>query len=49
MWGAQEPSLTTSRLELLIDSLATGADVYTSPRGASRNDVNEMEVVLEGH
>ncbi|EED77329.1 predicted protein [Postia placenta Mad-698-R] len=43
----KEPNLTTSRLTLLIDSLASGADVFTSSRGASGNDVNEMEVVLD--
>lgn len=40
--------MTTSRLALLIDSLASGADVFTS-RADSVNDINEMEVVLEQH
>ncbi|KAI0695717.1 hypothetical protein BC835DRAFT_1414697 [Cytidiella melzeri] len=41
----KEPGMTTSRLAILIDSLASGADVFTaSTRGG---DVNEMEVVLD--
>ncbi|KAF9040765.1 hypothetical protein BJ165DRAFT_1416338 [Panaeolus papilionaceus] len=39
-----EPNLGTSRLALLIDSLASGADVFSSSRNGT--DVNEMEVVL---
>ncbi|TDL17725.1 hypothetical protein BD410DRAFT_822565 [Rickenella mellea] len=35
----KESNLTTSRLSMLIDSLAAGADVY---------DANEMELVLDG-
>ena len=39
--------MTQSRLAILIDSLASGADVFTSTAQSSR-DINEMEVVLEG-
>ncbi|KAJ7122899.1 hypothetical protein C8R44DRAFT_784875 [Mycena epipterygia] len=42
----KEPNLGASRLALLIDSLASGADVFTSTT-QGENDVNEMEVVLE--
>jgi len=44
----KEPNLGTSRLSLLIDSLASGAEVFapSSHRGG-RDDINEMEVVLE--
>ncbi|GBE85450.1 predicted protein [Sparassis crispa] len=42
----KEPNLTTSRLSLLVDALASGADVFTSHAG-NGNDINEMEVVLE--
>ncbi|EGO04211.1 hypothetical protein SERLA73DRAFT_173656 [Serpula lacrymans var. lacrymans S7.3] len=41
----KEPNLGMSRLSLLIDSLASGADVFSSRSG--NGDVNEMEVVLE--
>ena len=42
--------MTTSRLAILIDSLASGADVFTSSsQSAADQDVNEMEVVLETH
>ncbi|EUC66583.1 ribosome-assembly protein [Rhizoctonia solani AG-3 Rhs1AP] len=51
----KEPNLTESRLSLLIDSLASGADVFMSaPAGNSSrglesiSGVNEMEVVLDG-
>ncbi|KAJ1308849.1 hypothetical protein OPQ81_004537 [Rhizoctonia solani] len=51
----KEPNLTESRLSLLIDSLASGADVFMSapPGNNSRglesiNGINEMEVVLNG-
>ncbi|CAA7269157.1 unnamed protein product [Cyclocybe aegerita] len=39
-----EPNLGTSRLALLIDSLAAGADVFTS--STNNSSLNEMEVVL---
>lgn len=41
--------MTKSRLAILIDSLASGADVYTSSsKSATSQDdqINEMEVVL---
>ena len=40
--------MTKSRLGLLIDSLASGADVFamSTPSGSSEG-INEMEVVLE--
>jgi len=45
----KEPNLDTSRLSLLIDSLASGADVFTSSsRPGDTQAVNEMEVILEG-
>ncbi|KAF5309255.1 hypothetical protein D9619_012696 [Psilocybe cf. subviscida] len=40
----KEPNLGTSRLALLIDSLASGAEVFTST--SSNTDINEMDVVL---
>ncbi|KAJ3511476.1 hypothetical protein NLJ89_g4079 [Agrocybe chaxingu] len=40
----KEPNLGTSRLALLIDSLAAGADVFTS--STNNSGINEMEVVL---
>jgi ribosome assembly protein 3 len=40
----QEPNLSTSRLALLIDSLATGADVFTS---SQKQGVNDIDVILE--
>jgi len=44
----QEPNLGTSRLSLLIDSLASGADVFVSGSHKEQKDnINEMEVVLE--
>lgn len=40
--------MDTSRLSLLINSLASGADVFTSSSGSGNmDDVNEMELVLE--
>lgn len=38
--------MTQSRLGLLIDSLAAGADVYSSSRGPDGSGTNEMEVVI---
>ena len=38
--------MTTSRLAMLIDSLAAGADVYSSSSGPDGKGTNEMEVVL---
>lgn len=40
--------MSPSRLALLIDSLASGAEVFSSSARPSTDDVNEMEVVLEG-
>lgn len=39
--------MTTSRLSLLIDALASGADVFSTvaPTG-SGNQINEIELVL---
>jgi ribosome assembly protein 3 len=42
----QEPNLSTSRLSLLIDSLASGADVFSATSQPSASQVNEMELVL---
>ena len=49
----QEPGLTTSRLAMMIDSLAAGADVFSSraQSGTEEGDIgqiNEMEMVLDG-
>ena len=40
--------MNSSRLALLIDSLASGADVFTSSAQSGGRDIDEMEVVLEG-
>ncbi|KAI0640549.1 hypothetical protein C8Q79DRAFT_1015080 [Trametes meyenii] len=42
-----EPNLTTSRLAMLIDSLAAGGDVLTSSRVGPESGMTEMEIVLE--
>lgn len=42
----KEPGLTTSRLAMLIDSLASGADLYTSSAATESSGANEMQVVL---
>lgn len=39
--------MNSSRLALLIDSLASGAEVFSSSAQPGTGDVNEMEVVLE--
>ncbi|KAG7098283.1 hypothetical protein E1B28_000246 [Marasmius oreades] len=39
----KEPNLTTSKLSLLIESLASGADLFSS---TDKNGVNEMEMLL---
>ena len=45
----QESGMTTSRLAILIDSLAAGADVFApSSHPGTSEDVNEMELVLDG-
>ncbi|KAF8273549.1 hypothetical protein EI94DRAFT_1826002 [Lactarius quietus] len=41
----KEPNMTKSRLALLIDSLASGSEVFSSHAG-ERGETNEMEVVL---
>lgn len=40
----KEPNLGPSRLALLIDSLAAGADVFSS--STDDTTINEMDVVL---
>ncbi|KDQ28735.1 hypothetical protein PLEOSDRAFT_1038651 [Pleurotus ostreatus PC15] len=42
----KEPNLDKSRLALLIDSLASGAEAYSSSLKDGK-DINEMEVVLD--
>ena len=44
----QEPNLTQSRLGLLIDSLASGADVYTRTKDDGTMDVDDARIVLDG-
>lgn len=44
----QEPSLTTPRLALLIDSLAAGADLFAPASGSGEAGINEMDVAM-GH
>ncbi|KAH9167038.1 hypothetical protein EDB89DRAFT_2115688 [Lactarius sanguifluus] len=44
----KEPSMTKSRLALLIDSLASGGEVFSS-RAGERGEMNEMEVVLNSN
>ncbi|KIO10817.1 hypothetical protein M404DRAFT_54738, partial [Pisolithus tinctorius Marx 270] len=41
----EEPNLGQSRLALLIESLAAGADVFSST--STDGNVNEMEVVVD--
>lgn len=41
----KEPNLGTSRLALLIDSLAAGADVFSSS-SVENDTLNEMDVIL---
>ncbi|KAF8638115.1 hypothetical protein AX17_002435 [Amanita inopinata Kibby_2008] len=43
----KEPNLNTSKLALLIDSLASGADVFTSSEKDGENGVNEINVILD--
>lgn len=42
----QEPNLNQSRLELLIDSLASGADLYSTSREMGSSKVNEIGIIL---
>jgi len=44
----KEPNLNQSRLGLLVDSLASGADLYSSSREMGGGKVNEIEIIL-GH
>ncbi|KAH8990733.1 hypothetical protein EDB92DRAFT_1862918, partial [Lactarius akahatsu] len=44
----KEPSMTKSRLALLIDSLASGGEVFSSHAG-ERGEMSEMEVVLNSN
>jgi len=44
----QEPDMTKSRLALLIDSLASGGEVFSSRTGENGR-LNEMDVVLNGN
>ncbi|KAL0070011.1 hypothetical protein AAF712_002908 [Marasmius tenuissimus] len=39
----KEPNLTTSKLSLLIESLASGADLFSA---TEKNGVNEMEILI---
>lgn len=41
----QEPGFGSSRLAVLVESLASGADVFSSR--ATDDQVNEMEVVVD--
>lgn len=41
----KEPKMSTSRLGLLIDSLASGAEIYTSGEGLG--GTKEYEIMLE--
>ncbi|TCD71768.1 hypothetical protein EIP91_003111 [Steccherinum ochraceum] len=43
----KEPNMNPSRVALLIDSLASGAEVFSSSARPGTDDINEMEVVLE--
>jgi len=43
----KEPNLGTSRLSLLIDSLASGADIFASSSRLDKKAINEVEVILE--
>ncbi|OJA12946.1 hypothetical protein AZE42_07481 [Rhizopogon vesiculosus] len=42
----KEPNLGPSRLALLIDSLAVGADIFTSSVSGSGKEMNEVDVVM---
>ena len=42
----QEPNMNPSRLAVLIESLASGADVFTSSVKPGTNEVNEMEIIV---
>lgn len=38
--------MNPSRLAVLIESLASGADVFTSSAKPATNEVNEMEIIV---
>jgi len=38
--------MNKSRLAMLVDSLASGADVFTSNSFAESRNVNEMDIVM---
>ena len=42
----QEPGMNKSRIAMLVDSLASGADVFTSTSLSETRGVNEMDVVM---
>jgi len=43
----KEPNLNTTKLAMLIDSLASGADVFTSEtKRMGKSGVDEVEVIL---
>jgi len=42
----KEPGMNKSRLAVLVDSLASGADVFTSNSPSETRGVNEMDVVM---
>jgi hypothetical protein len=42
----KEPGMNKSRLAMLVDSLASGADAFTSSSPSETRDVNEMDVLM---
>jgi len=42
----KEPGMSKSRLAMLVDSLASGADVFTTNTLTETGGVNEMDVVM---
>ncbi|KAF9069215.1 hypothetical protein BDP27DRAFT_1447810 [Rhodocollybia butyracea] len=40
----KDPAFTTSKLSMLVDSLASGAEVFTSSH--TRNEVNDMDIIM---
>lgn len=44
--SSQEPNMNPSRLAVLIESLASGADVFTSSAKPATSEVNEMEIIV---
>ncbi|CAL1708196.1 unnamed protein product [Somion occarium] len=43
----KEPNMNPSRLAVLIESLASGADVFSSSARPGADEVNEMQIVLD--